>query len=96
MEDKFDNMYEGRFDALQKKYEAEQDQIAKLKQFVAEHSSGKQAKQAQSKQKQLDRMLADATEAVLEDAEVKFQFFLCGKLPPPGLHQTPYSSVQAP
>ena len=23
MEDKFDNMYEGRFDALQKKYEAE-------------------------------------------------------------------------
>ncbi len=71
-------------EAQQKKYEAEQKKLEDMRLFIERNSSGNQAKQAQSRQKEMDKMVAAGlTEAVVPEAEVTFKFEDCGKLPPP-------------
>merc|ERR1711974_478259 len=48
------------------------------------HGSAKLARQAQSKEKTLAKMVADGlTEKVTTDRSVSFCFYSCGKIPPP-------------
>ena len=71
-----------------KKYRWEQEQIAGMKDYIARfgHGSAKLARQAQSKEKVLAKMIRDGlTEKVQEDRVVKFHFENVGKLPPPVL-----------
>lgn len=70
----------------EKKYQWEQDQIAHMKNYIARfgHGSAKLARQAQSKEKTLAKMVAEGlTEKVKSDKSVSFYFFSCGKIPPP-------------
>ena len=70
----------------QKKRDSEQAQIAHMKDYIARfgHGSAKLAKQAQSKEKVLEKMTRSGlTEAVERDANVNFFFAEGGKLPPP-------------
>ncbi|KAK3262280.1 hypothetical protein CYMTET_28853 [Cymbomonas tetramitiformis] len=75
-----------------KKYEKEQEDITKLREFIS--ACGTYAnlmKQAKSKQKILDKMYAAGlTEAVVSSKTMKFSFPECGKLPPPVL---PFADV---
>jgi len=69
-----------------KKYLWEQDQIASMKNYIARfgHGSAKLARQAQSKEKTLKKMVdAGLTEKVASDKCVEFYFPDCGKVPPP-------------
>jgi ATP-binding cassette subfamily F protein 2 len=70
-----------------RRYEKEQADIKHLKEFIA--SCGTYAnlvKQAQSKQKIIDKMMeAGLTEKVENERTIKFQFPDCGPLPPPVL-----------
>merc|ERR1712165_189405 len=69
-----------------KRYQWEQDQIAHMKNYIARfgHGSAKLARQAQSKEKTLAKMVAGGlTEAVKTDKNVSFYFFSCGTIPPP-------------
>ena len=71
-----------------KKYRWEQDQIANMKEYIARfgHGSAKLARQAQSKEKTLDKMVRDGlTEKVEMDRVVHLNFENVGKLPPPVL-----------
>ena len=71
-----------------KKYRWEQDQIANMKEYIARfgHGSAKLARQAQSKEKTLDKMVRDGlTEKVEADRVVHLNFENVGKLPPPVL-----------
>ncbi len=71
-----------------KQYNWEQAQIAEMKNYIARfgHGSSKLAKQAQSKEKTLEKMIrAGLTEKVTEDKPVQIMFYPCGKLPPPVL-----------
>jgi len=70
-----------------KKYEKEQDDIRHIKEFIsAQGTYANQVKQAQSKQKIIDKMVeAGLTEKVESDPEYDFRFPLCGGLPPPVL-----------
>jgi len=71
-----------------KRYNWEQDQIADMKEYIARfgHGSAKLARQAQSKEKVLAKMVASGlTEKVEADRRLSFQFPACGKLPPPVL-----------
>jgi len=71
----------------QKQYEKEQEDIKKIKQFIA--SAGTYAnlvRQAKSKQKIIDKMeAAGLTEKVEEDHKFNFDFPPCERLPPPVL-----------
>merc|ERR1712110_444402 len=70
----------------EKKYQWEQDQIAHMKNYIARfgHGSAKLARQAQSKEKTLAKMVAGGlTEKVKSDKNVSFYFFSCGTIPPP-------------
>jgi len=70
----------------EKRYQWEQDQIAHMKNYIARfgHGSAKLARQAQSKEKTLAKMVAGGlTEAVKTDKSVSFYFFSCGTIPPP-------------
>lgn len=70
----------------EKRYQWEQDQIAHMKNYIARfgHGSAKLARQAQSKEKTLAKMVAGGlTEKVKTDKSVSFYFFSCGKIPPP-------------
>jgi len=72
----------------QKKYEWEQAQIAEMKEYIARfgHGSAKLARQAQSKEKTLEKMVrAGLTERVSSDKTLTFRFHDAGKLPPPVL-----------
>ena len=63
-----------------------QDQIAHMKNYIARfgHGSAKLARQAQSKEKTLAKMVAGGlTEKVKADRDVSFYFFSCGEIPPP-------------
>lgn len=74
-----------------KKYRWEQDQIANMKDYIARfgHGSAKLARQAQSKEKVLAKMVREGlTEKVEHDKVVKFKFENVGKLPPPVLQFT--------
>ncbi|EDQ84909.1 uncharacterized protein MONBRDRAFT_35317 [Monosiga brevicollis MX1] len=71
-----------------KRYQQEQDQIAHMKNYIARfgHGSAKLARQAQSKEKVLAKMVAGGlTEKVQADHSIDFKFPDCGKLPPPVL-----------
>ena len=66
----------------------EQDQISNMKEYIARfgHGSAKLARQAQSKEKTLDKMVQGGlTEKVQGDHVVRLRFTDVGKLPPPVL-----------
>ncbi|XP_065349570.1 ATP-binding cassette sub-family F member 2 isoform X2 [Cloeon dipterum] len=89
--------YTGNYDAFiktrlellenqMKQYNWEQDQIAHMKNYIARfgHGSAKLARQAQSKEKTLAKMVAQGlTEKVSSDKCVSFFFPSCGTIPPP-------------
>ncbi|XP_065897245.1 ATP-binding cassette sub-family F member 2-like [Dysidea avara] len=69
-----------------KRYQWEQDQMQHMKDYVARfgHGSAKLAKQAQSKEKVLAKMVEGGlTEKVVSDKVLSFQFPDCGTIPPP-------------
>lgn len=69
-----------------KQYQWEQDQIAHMKNYIARfgHGSAKLARQAQSKEKTLAKMVAGGlTEKVSRDRCLTFYFPDCGTIPPP-------------
>jgi len=69
-----------------KRYQWEQDQIAHMKNYIARfgHGSAKLARQAQSKEKTLAKMVAGGlTEKVKSDRSLSFYFYSCGTIPPP-------------
>jgi len=69
-----------------KQYQWEQDQIAHMKNYIARfgHGSAKLARQAQSKEKTLAKMVAGGlTEKVKGDKTLSFYFYSCGTIPPP-------------
>jgi len=69
-----------------KAYKREQEEIAHMKDYIARfgHGSAKLARQAQSKEKTLAKMMEGGlTEKVTTDKVVQFYFPDCGKLPPP-------------
>lgn len=69
-----------------KQYNWEQDQIAHMKNYIARfgHGSAKLARQAQSKEKTLAKMVASGlTEKATDDKMLNFCFPSCGKVPPP-------------
>ncbi|KAJ9467727.1 ABC transporter F family member 1 [Diplonema papillatum] len=69
-----------------KKREKEQHDIAEIKDFVARfgHGTAKMVRQAQSKQKIIDKMVAEGLTPDLEkENNVNFEFPCAGKLPPP-------------
>eukprot|EP00033_Pygsuia_biforma_P000092 GCRY01000116.1.p1 GENE.GCRY01000116.1~~GCRY01000116.1.p1 ORF type:complete len:586 (-),score=132.54 GCRY01000116.1:67-1824(-) len=71
-----------------KRYEWEQEQIAHMKEYIARfgHGSAKLAKQAQSKEKTLKKMVEGGlTEKPQGERRVVFKFPECGKLAPPVL-----------
>merc|ERR1712152_18198 len=73
-------------EAQMKQYNWEQDQIAHMKNYISRfgHGSAKLARQAQSKEKTLAKMVAGGlTEKVKTDKSVSFYFFSCGTIPPP-------------
>jgi ATP-binding cassette subfamily F protein 2 len=72
----------------QKKYEWEQEQIRNMKEYIARfgHGSSKLAKQAQSKEKTLAKMIEKGlTKPVKNEHKLHFRFTNVGKLPPPVL-----------
>ncbi|XP_070566037.1 ATP-binding cassette sub-family F member 2-like [Ptychodera flava] len=93
------NYYGGNYDAYvrtrleleenqMKRYNWEQAQIAHMKDYIARfgHGSAKLARQAQSKEKTLGKMVAGGlTERVVADKTLSFYFPECGKVPPPVL-----------
>lgn len=69
-----------------KQYNWEQDQIQHMKNYIARfgHGSAKLARQAQSKEKTLAKMVAGGlTERAVDDKVLNFCFPSCGKIPPP-------------
>merc|ERR1719150_491509 len=97
LENKVLKYYGGNYDAFvktrlellenqAKQYQWEQDQIAHMKNYIARfgHGSAKLARQAQSKEKTLAKMVAGGlTEKVKADHNVSFCFYSCGTIPPP-------------
>merc|ERR1712051_454646 len=90
-------------EAQMKQYNWEQEQIAHMKEYIARfgHGSAKLARQAQSKEKTLAKMVAGGlTEKVTTDKSQAFYFYSCGTIPPPVImvqnvsfrynEQTPY------
>ncbi|XP_065162979.1 ATP-binding cassette sub-family F member 2 [Atheta coriaria] len=89
--------YTGNYDAFvrtrmellenqMKQYNWEQDQISHMKNYIARfgHGSAKLARQAQSKEKTLAKMVAQGlTEKVVSDKILNFYFPSCGTVPPP-------------
>eukprot|EP01094_Clydonella_sp_ATCC50884_P011159 TRINITY_DN2095_c0_g2_i1.p1 TRINITY_DN2095_c0_g2~~TRINITY_DN2095_c0_g2_i1.p1 ORF type:complete len:659 (+),score=279.72 TRINITY_DN2095_c0_g2_i1:64-1977(+) len=76
-----------------KQYKWEQDQIKNMKEYIARfgHGSAKLARQAQSKEKALEKMSRNLTEKVVTDRVVSFHFPDCGNLAPPVLQFTEVS-----
>lgn len=71
-----------------KQYKWEQDQIKSMKEYIARfgHGTSKNAKQAQSKEKVLEKMVrAGLTEKPEEEKPMNFKFPNPGHLPPPVL-----------
>jgi len=93
------NYYSGNYDQYvqtraeleenqMKRYKWEQEQISHMKEYIARfgHGSAKLARQAQSKEKTLDKMVRSGlTEKVEMDRVVRLKFENVGKLPPPVL-----------
>lgn len=71
-----------------KKFKWEQEQISHMKEYIARfgHGSAKLARQAQSKEKTLEKMVRSGlTEKVQSDSVVRIAFTDVPKLPPPVL-----------
>jgi len=71
---------------MMKKFNWEQDQIKNMKNYIARfgHGSAKLARQAQSKEKTLKKMVdSGLAEKVEKDQTLEFYFYECGELPPP-------------
>jgi ATP-binding cassette subfamily F protein 2 len=71
-----------------KAYKKEQEEIAHMKDYIARfgHGSAKLARQAQSKEKTLAKMVEGGlTEKVVSDKGIEFYFPDCEQLPPPVL-----------
>ncbi|KCV73024.1 ATP-binding cassette sub-family F member 2 [Fonticula alba] len=71
-----------------KRYHSEQENIAKMKDYIARfgHGSAKLARQAKSKEKLLNKVVAGGlTEAVSKERVLNFRFNECAPLPPPVL-----------
>jgi len=69
-----------------KRYQWEQAQISHMKDYIARfgHGSAKLARQAQSKEKTLGKMVAGGlTDKVVADKTLSFYFPECGSIPPP-------------
>ena len=69
-----------------KRYQKEQEEIAHMKNYIARfgHGSAKLARQAQSKEKTLKKMIdGGLTEKVVAEKGISFKFFECGEIPPP-------------
>ncbi|KAK3758024.1 hypothetical protein RRG08_006605 [Elysia crispata] len=85
----FDSYIQTRFELEEnqmKRYKWEQDQIAHMKNYIARfgHGSAKLARQAQSKEKTLKKMVdSGLTQKVSSDKTVSLYFPSCGKIPPP-------------
>ncbi|CAG9463116.1 unnamed protein product [Pedinophyceae sp. YPF-701] len=82
-----------------KQYKWEQNQISHMKEYIARfgHGSAKLARQAQSKEKTLQKMVdSGLTEAVEKEHVVKLKFEPAGKLPPPVLQFTNVSFGYSP
>ena len=74
-----------------RKYDWEQEQINHMKTYIARfgHGSSKLAKQAQSKEKTMAKMIEKGlTKAVVNERSLNFSFVNVGKLPPPVLQFT--------
>ena len=92
-------VYSGNYDAYvrtrmeleenqQKRFEWEQAQVSHMKDYIARfgHGSAKLARQAKSKEKLLNKVLASGlTEKVTKERFLTFRFPECGTLPPPVL-----------
>jgi len=97
MVDKKLKYYTGNYDAFiktraeleenqMKKYAKEQEEIAKMKEYIARfgHGSAKLAKQAQSKEKTLARMVERGlTSKITTEKSFNFEFPECTRLAPP-------------
>lgn len=91
------NYYGGNYDTFvrtrvellenqMKRYNWEQGQIAHMKDYIARfgHGSAKLARQAQSKEKTMAKMVAGGlVEKVVSEKVVQFYFLDCGTIPPP-------------
>ena len=89
--DSFINTLGEKNEEQEKRYKQEQDQIQHMKEYVARFGQGnaKMAKQAQSKEKTLEKMLRSGlTEKVYKEKSMDFKFNDCGKLSPPVLQCT--------
>jgi ATP-binding cassette subfamily F protein 2 len=92
--DSFVNTLSDKNEEQEKRYKAEQDQIAHMKEYVARFGQGnaKMAKQAQSKEKTLEKMMRGGlTDKVYKEKALDFRFNDCGKLSPPVLQCTDIS-----
>lgn len=82
----YDQFVKTRMEMLEnqmKQYNWEQDQIAHMKNYIARfgHGSAKLARQAQSKEKTLAKMVAGGlTERAIDDKGLNFCFPSCGKV----------------
>ena len=86
--DSFVNTRGEKDEEQEKRYKLEQDQIKHMKEYVARFGQGnaKMAKQAQSKEKTLDKMLKSGlTDKVEHERALDFKFNDPGKLSPPVL-----------
>lgn len=75
----------------EKRFKSEQDQIKHMKEYVARFGQGnaKMARQAQSKEKTLEKMLRSGlTDKVEQERALDFKFLDPGKLSPPVLQCT--------
>lgn len=85
----YDQFVKTRLELLEhqmKRYNWEQSQISHMKEYIARfgHGSAKLARQAQSKEKTLAKMVAGGlTDKVMQEKTISFYFPSCGKLPPP-------------
>ncbi|KAK4337104.1 hypothetical protein RND71_043854 [Anisodus tanguticus] len=85
----YDQFVKTRLELLEhqmKRYNWEQSQISHMKEYIARfgHGSAKLARQAQSKEKTLAKMVAGGlTDKVSNEKTVSFYFPSCGKIPPP-------------
>ena len=86
--DSFVNTKSEKEDEQEKIFKREQDQIKHMKEYIARFGQGnaKMARQAQSKEKVLDKMLRSGlTEKVEQEKALDFKFPNPGKLAPPVL-----------
>jgi ATP-binding cassette, subfamily F, member 2 len=86
--DSFVNTREEKEGEQEKRFRLEQDQIKHMKDYVAKFGQGnaKMARQAQSKEKILDKMLKSGlTDKVEHEKALDFKFPDCGKISPPVL-----------